>query len=174
MSTITNQNFDTNLKAFIAGGVTLRTQAQALISFGFTQYKDHGDTGKLSRVINACNAIKTIPSKAVKEYIQDHANIKLVKHAKTGQYVFRKVVKGEAPQVKEITMTWYEWKSNKANEAKPDFDLTSQLKSLVTRLTSAEDEEKNIKMDDVDDQLSMLQRHIDSLRKDAVKQALQA
>lgn len=162
--TITVSTFNNKLASMIANSVSLRQDAQSLIEFGLEQYKEHGDTGYLSRFVHAANSVRTLPARTLKDYIKAHANVQYVKNKAGDAMVFKKEVKGEAAEVLPLEQTWWDWKGNKNNDAIADFNLTSQIKSLVTRLTTAEDEGKSIKMEDLDSQLALLTRHIDSLK----------
>ena len=184
--TITVGNYNATLSSFIAGSTSLRQGAQDLMEFGFIQYggngkaeddpdrvEGHGDAGYLSRFITACNTVKALPTNTLKNYIKAHTNLVYTKSS-DDTMTFKKEVKGEATVLLERESVWWNWKGNEKNDAIADFNLTSQLKSLVTRLTSAENDNKTIKIDDLDGTMAVLQRHITVLRASEAAVALAA
>jgi hypothetical protein len=130
--TITTKNFSTKLSAFLTSTKTQRDNLQALIVFGLTHYRDHGDATYLSRGIQGCIGVKSLPTNTIKNYIKAQANLRL-EAGKDGA-VFKK--EGKEVEVTLLDVAWYEWEGAD-HQAKPDVDAMARVKTLVTTLAKA-------------------------------------
>ena len=107
---ITAKNFDSKLGSFVRTAKNQRETIQHFIEFGLTMAKEHGDLGYLSRFMVASVGVKSIPTRTIKDYKKEHANVKWVK-TKDGSHTFKK--DGKKLEVTEPETVWYEWKKAK-------------------------------------------------------------
>lgn len=131
---ITTKNFSIKLSAFKTSMNTQRDNLQDLIVFGICHYGEHGSTVYLTKVLNTCIGVKALPTKAIKDFIKDHANVVWSKN-KDGDMVFKK--QGKEIEATIPTIKWYESSHVKKDQAKPDMDVVARMKSLLTQLDKA-------------------------------------
>lgn len=167
-----DKGFNTKLAGFTASSKHQRAALQELLVYGLEKYKDHTDTSALSKVINTLVGVRTIPSKTVKEYIQDHANVVLKKN-KDGSFVFKK--HGETAVVKEPEFVWWEHQSNDKNTAKVDIiDPVALVRALAKKLMDAKESGKVVagREDVADDMLARIREFCNM--EPATKETLKA
>ena len=132
MTTITKQNFKSQLASLVRSTASQRDKLQALIEFGLAQYKEHGDTVYLTMAMRAVVGVRAFRTETLKGYIKAHANVTWTK-AKDKTMVFKKTGKGTEPEVKELDGVWYEF--DKKGEATPDLDVVMRAKAMIAALT---------------------------------------
>lgn len=133
-NSITASNFNTKLAGFKTSINNQRDNLNDLIVFGIEHYSEHGNTLYLSKVMNTCVGVKALPTQAIKQFIQDHANVAWKKD-KAGNMVFKKNGKEVVAEIP--TIKWYDSKHVANQQAKPDMDVVARTKSLLTSLTKA-------------------------------------
>lgn len=126
--------FSAKLGAFVRSTSTQRDNLQDLILAGIELYMDSGNTVYLTKVMNACIGVRSLPTKVIKAYIQDHANVSWSK-AKDGQLVFKKI--GKEVEVTWPVVVWYDPAQEKKDQAKPDLDMITTIKALRKKLEKA-------------------------------------
>jgi len=131
--------FNQKLSGLVRSARNQRENVQELIEAGLNQYQEHGNTVYLTKLLNECIGVKSLPTNSIKEYVKAHANVKWVK-GKDGM-VFKK--DGNDVHVTMPTDKWWEHKSAQHN-AKPDMDVVQRVKSLKSQLDKAV-KEGNIK-----------------------------
>ena len=129
--------FGSKLAGFVSSSKNQRQTLQDLIEYGLESYKGHADTSALSKVVNALVGVRTIPSKTIKEYIQDHANVRLVKVKDSSLYVFKK--DGKEVKVTTPEVVWWEHESNKANHKLDIIDPVALIRVLGKKLLEAKE-----------------------------------
>lgn len=138
MATITNaKEFSAKLRGFKTSSNAIRENLQALLEYGFQQYKDHqGNATPLTEVMQVVSEVRTVPAKTIKAYIGAHANVAYIKNKKTGAMVFRK--NGQEVVVTMPETPWYAHEANKANDAMPDLvDPVAILQAALTKVAKA-------------------------------------
>ncbi len=140
MAIISAKNFSTKLASTLRAAKTQRANIQALIVFGLEHFvgEGEGDTGYLSRTLNGCVGVKSIPTRTIQKYIEEHANVKYSK-AKDGTNVFKKV-KGEVPHYVVPAVAW--WEYDKGHQAVADLDIVKRLTSTHNAMVKAIEEDK--------------------------------
>jgi len=128
---ITTKNFGTTLSGMLRSAKSQREKVQALIVFGLVHYADTKDAGYLSRVLNGCIGIKSMPTVTIKNYIKAHANVVWGKTT-DGTYVFKK--DGKDAVVELPSATWFNWEGAGHNNVKADVDALGQAKALLGRI----------------------------------------
>jgi len=133
MSEITTKNFKQRLAAIVKSAKSQRDKVQEIIVFGIQHYKDHGNSSYLTMVLNECVGVKSMPTKTIKGFIQEHANLKYVKND-AGDLVFKK----DGKEVKAVMPVekWYDWAGGD-HQATKDMDVMVQAKALLTRINKA-------------------------------------
>lgn len=141
MATINAKSFKTVLKSWTTSQEKQRDVLQALLVFGFEQFKDHGNTGFLTEAINGVAKVKSIPTNNVKEYIKAHANVAL-HQAKDGPFawVFKK--SGKEVKVTMPTVSWYDHTANKNTKPTADVDGLALLRTALVKGLKAAKEGK--------------------------------
>lgn len=131
--------FKATLRGFLSSQKTQRDNLQDCLLYAFDQYGQHSNCVPLTDIITGLNAVKTVPSKTVKEYIKAHANVKLVTDPKDKSLKFKKDGKGDAI-VKDVLVTWYDWHGNNINQAKADItDPVALLRAAMVKIKEAID-----------------------------------
>lgn len=133
--------FNTKLAAFVKSQKNQRDNLQFLIVAGLEQYDKSGNTIYLTAVLEASIGVRSLPTKAIKAYIQKHANVAWTLDKNGKNHVFKKTEKGE-PKVKLPELAWYNDETKKRDEAKADIAAITQLKATYTRLKTALDQGK--------------------------------
>ena len=167
-----DKGFTAKLTGFTASSKHQRAALQDLLVYGLEKYKDHTDTSALSKVINTLVGVRTIPSKTVKEYIQDHANV-VLKKTKDGSFVFKK--HGETAVVTMPEAVWWEHESNDKNTAKVDvIDPVALVRALAKKLMDAKESGKVVagREDVADDMLARIREFCNM--EPATKETLKA
>lgn len=167
-----DKGFTAKLAGFTASSKHQRAALQELLVYGLEKYKDHTDTSALSKVVNTLVGVRTIPSKTVKEYIQDHANVVLKKNTKDGTFVFKK--NGETAVVTMPEAVWWEHESNDKNTAKVDvIDPVALVRALAKKLMDAKESGKVVagREDVADDMLARIREfcNMEPATKDVLK-----
>lgn len=130
MTTITKQNFKSQLNSLVKSTTTQRDKLQALIVFGLERFADNGDTTYLTMAMVAVMQVRSFRTETLKGYITDHAPLSFKKEKNT--YKFTKL-KGYANELlKPIEGVWYE-RDNKG-EATPDIDVLVRTKNMIRAL----------------------------------------
>lgn len=169
---VSDKKFTDKLTGFTASSKHQREALQDMLLFGLEKYKDHTDTSALSKIINALIGVRTIPSKTIKEYIKDHANVVLKKNTKDGSFVFKK--NGETAVVTMPEAVWWEHESNDKNTAKVDVtDPVALARALAKRLMDAKESGKVVagREDVADDMLARIREfcNMEPATKDVLK-----
>ena len=139
MSILNNKQFSTKLNGVIRSAKSQRDTIQQLIISGLEQYKDHRNTGQLTRLIQATYEVKSLPTRVIKEFVKAHANVQFTQN-KEKEFVFKALSKETEVTIPEVT--WYNWEGNENANVKPDMDVIAQAKSFYTRITKALNEGK--------------------------------
>lgn len=131
------KEFSAKLRGFKTSASSIRENLQALLEYGFEQYRDHqGNATPLTEVMQVVSEVRTIPAKTIKAYIGAHANVAYVKNKNTGKMVFRK--NGAEVQVTIPEVPWYAHEINKGNDALPDFvDPIAILQDAANKVAKA-------------------------------------
>jgi hypothetical protein len=135
-----DKSFNVKLSGFVASSKNQRQSLQDLIEYGLETYKVHSDTSALSRIVNTLVGVRTIPSKTIKAYICDHANLKLAKVKGSIMFVFKK--DGKEVVVKPVATVWWEHEVNATNHKLDVIDPIALMKLLGKRLMDAKTEGK--------------------------------
>lgn len=138
---LNNKQFTAKLNGVIKSAKSMRESVQVLIESGLEQYGEHGDTGQLSRLIQACVGVRSLPTNVIRDYIKAHANVMFTK-AKDGSYVFKKAAGEKETTTVAITATWYDWEGNGNAAPKTDFDVEKRIQMLIKSTTKALEEGK--------------------------------
>lgn len=138
---LANKEFNTTLKGVITSAKNQRDKIQALIVSGLEEYQEHGNTGQLSRLIQAVVGVRSLPTNTLRDFIKAHANVMFTK-AKDGSYVFKKMTGEKEVAVTIPDVTWYNWKGNPNKNPNLDFDVAKALSQMVKRVAKAMDEGK--------------------------------
>ena len=145
MSILTNKQFNTKLSSLIRSAKTQRDNVQQLVLSGLEQYQAHGNTGQLTKLIQACVGVRSLPTTVIKEFIKAHANVAFQKN-KNGDYVFKKI--GKDVEVTTPECTWYDWEGNKEAKPAPDMNIIVQAKTLASKIEKAIKDHKVKGVDD--------------------------
>ena len=133
-----NKDFNQKLRNFISSTSTQRDNLQALIVSGLSQVEaEQGNTVQLGTLLNACVGVKSLPTKAIKDYIKAHVTNRKWSKNKDGNLVFSKEKKGVDCVVTAPTGAWYNNVSAKKAQATPDYDAVARAKALLTNLSKA-------------------------------------
>ncbi len=140
----TSKQFTTKATSTKNAAKTMRDSVQALIEAGLAHYNDHGDTVYLTKAMDCCIGTSALPSKLIKTYIQNHANVSYVKTG--GVLVFQKVkpkTKGDkvAVEVEMPTITWSQFNA-KVDTPKADYDVVTRLKNFIKGIEKAVEDGK--------------------------------
>lgn len=131
---VTSSTFNAKLSGFVKSQVNQRDNLQSLIVFGLEHYGEHGDTAYLSKVMQACVGVRSLPTETLKGYIKQHANVRLEKDSKSGVLKFKK--EGKEAEVVMPTKVWYDWEGAK-HHATPDVDAIARIATIKTTLNKA-------------------------------------
>ena len=137
MNPITEKSFNKVLHGLVRSATAQRDLAQILLVFGLEHYKQHENTVYLTRMLNACVGVKSLPTRTMKEFIQAHANVSWQKTT-DGSMVFKKV--GKEVQVTMPTTLWYDF--SKDHQAQPDVNIVTRFNGFITALENAMKEGK--------------------------------
>ena len=129
--------FNKALSAFISSQTTQRDKLQVILMAGFEQAIDNGNTEYLTKALNACINVRSLPTNAIKEYVKVHIENCAWLKGKDGNMVFKKAIKAKPMIVTMPTVVWYEHEVAAKSQAKPDMDVVAQAKALFTKLTKA-------------------------------------
>lgn len=133
----------TKLNGVINSAKNQRDKIQELITSGMAQVDQHGQLTYLSTLVLKTQAVRSINTKAMREYILAHvANITWSKSAKTGDYQFSKVAdKSKKITVTTPTCTWFEYNKPESTPTTTTskFDVNKRVASFTTSLTKAID-----------------------------------
>lgn len=129
-----NKQFKDKLNGVITSAKNQRQSVQALIESGLEQYRDFGNAGQLSLLMDKCVGVKSMPTVTIKNYIKAQANVKYSKNV-DGNYVFSKASKEEEVSVTLLSDSWYEWKDGEHNNVLTDEQkLERKEKAMVNTL----------------------------------------
>ncbi len=137
MKQTTVKNFSAQLKAITNSAITQRENAQSILEFGFERYKENGDTGYLTRTVQACVGVRSLNTEKMIGYVKSIANVKYVK-SKDGSKVFKKV-KDQLPEAAGYTLEkWFNFEAEKtATVAKK-----SKLDKAVDAINALDDKDR--------------------------------
>jgi hypothetical protein len=165
-TTITNNNFSSRLNGFKRSAGNMRQTAQELINYGLIRYRDHGDSGDLSRVYAAAADVKGINAATIKTYILDHANVKL-RRDKNKNPVFRKLEKGIPAEVSEPESNWWEYKRETVTDS--TVHVAKRMESIIKAMTRAEAKGDTVDLEAAEQALEALQKAIAERRTPDLK-----
>lgn len=132
--------FNRKLSAVVKSQKTQRDNVQELITAGLVHYENESDTTYLTLLVNACLGVRSLPTKTITAYIQEHANVAWGK-LKDGSKGYKKSgEKGCAVKVKMPEVTWYDWEGGEHNAVKSPFVVSSRMKSFVSAGVTAKSE----------------------------------
>lgn len=138
----TDKEFTKVVGQFKEGQGKANERLQALIEYGMGKYAANGDASNLSKALTIAIDVKSLPTKAIKEYIQDHANVQW-KKTTDGTMKFSKVSKSADVEVKEISKPFWDSARVKKVQAQPDFiDPIATIKAAFATLAKAKEEGK--------------------------------
>ena len=120
------KQFKNKLDGWYRSQKSQRDNLQELIVAALEHYRDHGDTGYLSLLVQRAVNVKSVPTRTVTEYIKVHANVRYVK-LKDGNYGFQKATKDQPVEVEMPTVVWYEWEGGEHNKPKTDYDWEASI-----------------------------------------------
>lgn len=147
---VTAKAFNDKLGAFIRSQTTQRDNLQVLFVAGLEQYQLSGNTIYLTKTLEKCIGVRSLPTASIKEYIKAHANVTWAKSKDGKSNVFKKVGgKGVERKVTLPTVAWYNHETKAKDEAKTDVAAIAQLKATYARLSKALTDNK-VKADDVE------------------------
>jgi len=139
--------FNTKLANFGSHARKLGPMLQELLEDGilYAMHPRDGGDGNLQRltlVVQACQTVKTVPTRTIQRYIQAHVNCKWCKLGDgTMGFKFIEGANGTLPEV-----TWMDWAGNTEKTAKPALDIEARLKALISQAEkAAKDETKEVK-----------------------------
>lgn len=135
-----NSEFKRRLTALYAAAKVTGPMLQELIEDGLQQAAHpanggHGSLNRLTMVIHACQQVKTLPTRTIQRYIQQHTDVKWCK-LPDGTMGFK--FNGSAGS-QQPTVAWFDWEGNTENKAKVDVDIVKNLKSMLTRAKNAQE-----------------------------------
>jgi hypothetical protein len=135
---ITLKNFNGKLAAVVKSAETMRANLQTILIFGLDHYANagNGDSGCLTRTMNACIGVKALPTRTMQKFIEAHSNVVWSK-LKDGTHGFKKV-KGEDHTATVPAIAW--WNFDNSGQAKVDIDIVKRLESLVKGIAKAGEE----------------------------------
>lgn len=128
------QSFKARVANVMKSAKSVRGKVQAFVVEALEHYAEHGDTEYLTQLMEATIGVNFLRTNTLKAFIKDHANVTWVKTADKKRMVFKKIGKQEVA-VKEVTTNWYEF--NNEGNAKPDMNLESRIRSLITATKNA-------------------------------------
>ena len=139
MKQTTAKNFSSQLKAITKSAITQRENAQSILEFGFERYKENGDTGYLTRTVQACIGVRSLDTQKMVGYVKSIANVKYVKSS-DGSKVFKKI-KDQLPEAAGYTLEkWFNFEVEKtATTAKK-----SKLDKAVDAINALDDKDRVI------------------------------
>lgn len=138
----TDKEFAKVAGQFKEGQGKANERLQALIEYGLSKYAANGDASNLSKALTIAIDVKSLPTKAIKEYIQDHANVSW-KKTTDGTMKFMKASKAAPVEVKDVTNPFWDSSRVKKVQAKPDFiDPIATIKAAFVQLAKAKEEGK--------------------------------
>lgn len=147
---VTAKAFNDKLGAFVRSQTTQRDNLQVLIVAGLEQYQLSGNTIYLTKTLEKCIGVRSLPTASIKEYIKVHANVTWAKSKDGKTNVFKKIGgKGVEREVTLPTVAWYNHETKAKDEAKADVSGIAQLKATYTRLTKAL-ADKKVKKDEIE------------------------
>lgn len=161
----TDKEFSKVVGQFKDGQVKANERLQSLIEYGLTKYAANGDASNLSKAMTIAIDVKSLPTKAIKEYIKEHANVKWIKTT-DGTMKFAKDSKKSEPLVSECTKPFWESQQVKKVQAKPDFiDPIAELKAAFGKLEAAKRDGKLVatRVSVFDDLLSRVKSVLDEV-----------
>lgn len=152
-----NSEFKRALTAFYGHAKVTGPMLQELIEDGLQQAMHpkqggHGSLNRLSMVIHACQQVKTIPTRTVQRYIQQHADVKWCK-LDGEQYGFKY---NGSPDASLPEVTWYDWEGNQEKNAKPAVDLEKRIKALLSEAKNAEKKGRTVEHEEYVPELEKL------------------
>lgn len=123
------------LTSIARSGKAVRDNVQKAVVMALAHFEQHGDTKYLTDLMEVAIGCRSIRTNTLKEFIKAHANVSWGKDKSGENMVFKKV--GKEVNVKEVTTRWYDF--NLDGQAKPDLDITTAIKSMITRISNAID-----------------------------------
>lgn len=131
------KEFSSKLAGVIKSQKNMRENVQELLDSGFEQVVHHGNTIYLSTLLRQCIGVRSMPTKALKEYIQAHVSNCAWRKDKDGNMVFMKAVKNKPMEVTVPDVKWYDHASAHKAQAKADVDAVARAKALLTVLSKS-------------------------------------
>lgn len=152
-----NSEFKRQLTAFYGHAKVTGPMLQTLIEDGLLQAMHpvqggHGSLNRLSMVIHACQQVKTVPTRTVQRYIQQHVDASW-KKLEDGNYGFKF---NGAPDASMPEVTWYEWEGNTEKDAKPAVDLEKRIKALLSEAKNADKKGRSVEHEEYVPELEKL------------------
>jgi hypothetical protein len=132
---LTDKQFKLKLNGFIKSSLNQRDNCQQLIVEGIAQYKDCGNTSRLTMFLNESVVVKSIPTVTIKDFIKEHTDL-VYKPNKAGDYQFVRADKNAEKKAELPTDKWYDWKKAKHNAVKEkDYvkALTTDVKGALSK-----------------------------------------
>lgn len=133
--------FNKALSAFITSQKTQRDKLQVLLIAGLEQVETSGNTVYLSKALNACVGVRSLPTKAIKQYIQAHVSNCSWKKNSAGDMVFKKAIAKTPMEVTQPSQAWYEHESAAKAQASEDVDVIKAAELLLKRISKALEEQ---------------------------------
>lgn len=126
-----NGEFKQKLVAVYGAAKITGPMLQELIEDGLRQAMHpsiggHGSLNRLTLVLKACQTVKTLPTRTIQRYIQQHVDAKWCK-LKDGENGFKY---NGAPDASLPEVSWYDWSGNTQKNAKVDKDILDMLKNV--------------------------------------------
>jgi hypothetical protein len=133
IAAVTAKNFSNKLAAFVKAASSQRDTLQDLIRFGAEHYSKHEDSVYLSKALSASVAVRSMATKTLQGYIQDHTNL-VWSAPKDGTPAFRKIAKSDHQCDLETfnSTVWYLHSDD--GQAKPDWKAESYAGRVAAKL----------------------------------------
>lgn len=159
-----NSEFKRKVTAFYSTAKITGPMLQELIEDGLLQADHpsnggHGSLNRLTMVIQACRHVKTVPTRTIQRYIQQHIDAKWCKlDGESYGFKFNNGAGSTMPNV-----PWYDWEGNTENKPKIDVDVVTRLKSLVTQAKNAEKKGGKVEHSDILPEIeAILKKHTEA------------
>jgi hypothetical protein len=133
------------ITTFLRTEKTKRDALQALIVECLEHAKSNDNAfDNLSLLVRGLIELKSRNCDAIRSYIGEHVtNVQWTKVTHKGgkvEYMYKKAVKAELVEYKEITYPWFNHGKNLATNTNKELDVIARAKSLLTTLTKGMDE----------------------------------
>lgn len=131
----TQKQFQAKVNGLTKSLSNARDKCQELIELGFEHYEKEQDAVFLTVLVNGLVGVRTLPTKAITKYIQDHANVQwVVGKNKKGEKIkrYQKVTGDKVATVIRPDVPWYDYSANKDASEVSAFDETVAMKKMIT------------------------------------------